>query len=420
MPSWQFVLCDKNGDALGDLGDATAKTVTYTRNGVPEVQMVCSHEQHCAEMLLEYLADGIPTCKAYRDGTLRFHGYLAPFQEELEDTATLQLTFRGPFGRVLGDGTGRGRFNNGGIIGYGPAEASVIAGILLDIAQTGQPSLAASWIGITDGTFQVTGQNRERANDGSFNYVPLGEEMLHLTRIIDGFDFEVEPLEGVDSSTGFPLMGRMNVYTRQGSDQTAAVFEYGTDTVANVRKVTRQWFHPVNFARVVGPIIAPATDPIVGEYIDEASAAIYGKWEQQESRTDINEQATLTARAKSLIRPRPVRVVSFTPEPPLAPSPWDDYWLGDTVYFRGRRGAFFEDVATRVNQIRVVVDDEGNEASEIAAPDDETITAAVESEIVEVGQENVGGTAYHKPTFESSYGWLDRRISALERTQERA
>jgi hypothetical protein len=84
--------------------------------------------------------------------------------------------------------------------------------------------------------------------------------------------------------------------------------------------------------------------------------------------------------------------VSFTPEPDLAPSPWDDYWLGDTVSFFGRRGAFYEDATMRVDKITVVIDDDGNEAVEVERPGSpeaagtdggEVVTAAVEGEVID-------------------------------------
>jgi hypothetical protein len=102
----------------------------------------------------------------------------------------------------------------------------------------------------------------------------------------------------------------------------------------------------------------------------------------QEIASDVSEQATLDDKAQALLRPDPIKVVAFTPDPTLAPLPWDDYWLGDTVSFFGRRGAFVEDVTARINKITVVIDDEGNEAAAVEQPgtDGDTITSGVEVE----------------------------------------
>jgi hypothetical protein len=118
-----------------------------------------------------------------------------------------------------------------------------------------------------------------------------------------------------------------------------------------------------------------------------ASIARFGKWPQYVTLTDVIEQTTLDDRAQALIRPNATRTVTFSPEPTLAPLPWDDYFLGDTVRFFARRSALAENVAVRVNAFTVVIDEDGNEAFEIPDPttpeEEASIRASLSVEVVD-------------------------------------
>jgi hypothetical protein len=360
VATWSFLLADHAGNALAELSTATGRVLTFARNGVPEARMTISHDDDAAGLLLDALNNGIPTLRAYRDGVLRFHGYLAPFSEELEEDAKLNLVFRGPFSRLLGDGTGRGRFVTAS---YSSLDAGQIAKQLIDAAQAGGTAGVA-----TNGSIEAT-----KTRDRTYENVNVGEAVVNLTNVLDGFDFEVVPIEFASGS-----IGQFVVYASQGMVQPQARFEYGPDTMRNVRKVSRQMQPPVNTARVFGNGSSVVRT-------DAASILAFGVWEMQESLADVSELATLHDRAEAMLRPQWIRVVSFTPEPVLAPAPWDDYWLGDTVSFYGWRGAFEEATSSRISKITVVVDDEGNESSEVEDPGfaGARLESRVETEVVD-------------------------------------
>lgn len=362
MANLSFLLADHAGSNLAELNTANGRVLTFTRNGVPEVRLTLSHDDEAAGLLLDELRNGIPLLRAYRDGVLRFHGYLGPFSEELEEATRLNLLFRGPFGRLLGDGQARGRFLT--YATFEATDAGWIAKQLLDQVQAGGTA------GIATGAIETT-----KLRDRTYENVNVGEAIINLTRVLDGFDFEVSPIEMVGG-----IIGQFNVYASQGTLREDARFEYGPDTLRNVRKVTRQMQPPVNVGRVLG------ANGLMGFKYDAASIATHGTWDQQESLSDVSEQVTLDDRAQALLRPNWIRVVGFTPEPALAPSPWDDYWLGDTVPFYGWRGAFEEATLSRISKITVVVDDEGNESAEIEDPESEggVIESRVETEVVNV------------------------------------
>lgn len=344
-----FLLARPNGDNLIELRTARGRQLNFKRNGVPEANMSIAHEDTAAGILFDVLRnEGIPRLKGYRtnrDGSqqLRFAGYLAPFEETLDESSNIALTFRGAFGRLVGDGEGSGRFTTDFVTYI--ADAGQIGVNLINAY--------ASNAGLVVGTIEAT-KTRER----TYEFANVGQAIIDLTTPLDGFDFEVAPLDGGSD------YGTFNVYARQGSE-VAATFEYGEDTLANVRSVRRTTMHPINVTRVLG------ADGLVGEDADATSRAKYGDCWRQISATDVREQSILDDKAYALLRPNPIEVVQFTPDPALAPLPWDDYWIGDTVGFNGRRAAFLTSQRTRVNEIGIVVDDDsGEEVMEIPDPTD--------------------------------------------------
>lgn len=356
-----WVIATSAGQALAELTTATGRQLTFRRNGVPEATFALSHEDEDAKLLLDALAaGGVPLLKVFRNGILRFHGYLAPFTEEAQEQSILTATFRGPFGRLLGDGGNRGRFT-AAVKEFSQIDAGQIAWTLINET----PS-----VGIRKGTIEATKLRDRRYESGN-----VGELIVNLTNVLDGFDFEVVPTDaGRD-------IGRFDVFARQGQERMDAPFEYGATTLANVRRFERATQPPINVARVIG------ADGLVGEKRNQTSIDKYGEWWVQFAASDVSEQPTLDDKAQALLRPNPIKVLNFTPDPALAPLPWDDYWLGDTVPVRARQGSLSEDSAARVNEITVVVDDNGNEAVEIPDPlspgEEATLRAGLSVEVVE-------------------------------------
>lgn len=359
MPRWSFLLADQFGNGLAELSTGAGRSLTFMRNAAPSVSISLSHDDDAAVALFAALRTGIPTLRAYRDGVLRFHGHLAPFAEELEEETHLNLMFLGPFARLTGYGQSRGRFTST-LRRFTATDAGQIAKTLIDET----PAAGIS----TAGSIAVTS-----SRDRTYGYANVGAAIINLTRVLDGFDFEITPME---YSAG--NIGQLNIYASQGSDRASTVrFQYGPGTLANVRAVTRQTEPPINTARVLG------ANGIVALKTDASSIAAYGEWWVQESASDTSQQSVLDSKAQALLRPNWIKVTTFSPDPTLAPAPWDDYWLGDTVSFYGRRGAFVEDVTARINKISLVVDDEGNEAYEVEQPGtEETLTGEVEVEVV--------------------------------------
>jgi hypothetical protein len=354
MPAaWTWLLCDASGSAVAELTTATARSLTFRRNTYSEATLVLSHDDEAAQLLLNALQNtGIPTLRCYRRGTndtigvLRFNGYLAGLSETLEDASALTAVFRGPFGRLIGDGPDRGRFTAGSV-SFTATDAGQIAKQLIDTTHLdGFTGLA------TTGSIQPS-----KTRDRLYQYANIGEAIVNLTEVLDGFDFEEVYTEGGTTLALF------NVYARQGQDRPAARFEYGPETLGNVRSVQRTTQPPINVATVLG------ANGLTGLVYDLASRIKYGTWWTQQSAVDVVEQQTLNDKAQALLRPNPVKTIQFVPDLDLSPLPWEDWWLGDTIRFYARRGAFTEDLTVRVNSFTLIIDDNGLEQTEIAQED---------------------------------------------------
>lgn len=380
---WSLDLHDQNGSLLAADIPAAGRQLTFQRNTFSECSFALAHEDEAARVLLDALKhNGTPTLRAWRRGpndtasVCRFAGHLAPFTEDLEEQAIFTPVFRSPFARLLGEGQDRGRFTgapgdlapgetvdfwNGGA----GTDAGTIAASLINTANADGPT------GLVVGTIEST-KNRGRV----YQYANVGEEVVNLSSLLDGFDFEEQPISsGGDLAT-------FVVFAQQGTDAPSARFEYGPGTLGNVRSVSRTTEPPINAVRVLGANGLAA----YREHAD--SIAKYGLCPAQISASDVDVQATLDDRAWETLRPNPVKTLSFTPEygVPSCPRLWDDFFLGGRVQFFGRRGAFYEDAAVRLNAASLVIDDAGFESVEVPDPLDRdgeaTLRASLTVEIL--------------------------------------
>lgn len=349
---WNLELADQAGATIADAGTGQQRVFTFTRNTPAQVQIGFDVETDAAARLTDTLLNGgIPRLRGWRDGTLRFHESWAPMSEDatVDQVQLAACTFQGADGILVQ------RYVDppfvtlfGGTVTFTQVDAGQIWWSLIDTTNQDSPT------GIGQGSIEAT-MLRDRTYDLGKQLLEAGQE---LTGVIDGFDYEIAPVW--DPATP-DVLGELNVYASQGSDRTTDVlFEYGPQTLGNVQTFGRQWQLPVNRAFVLG------ANGLVGVAEDTASQDKYGLYVGQDQQLDVSEQATLDAKAQAMLRPDPVRVVSFTPSPTAVPQPWDDYWLGDTVTVRARSGSITEDVAVRLNQIVVTLDEEDNESVTLA------------------------------------------------------
>lgn len=358
MPAqWTWVAADANRTPLCELATVTGRSITYRRDQYTEATGSLSHEDDAAGLILNsYAASGPPMLLAYRKGVndsaaiCRLGGYLAVSLDDLAEQATLSLTFRSPFGRLVGDGQSSGRYTTDlSTVPFVATDQGAIAKALIDTTNADGPTGL-----VTQDSYAAT-----KLRDRTYQYQNVGQAIMDLSSLLDGFDFD----ETYDASG----LATFNVYGQQGSDRSSTVkFQYGAETMSNVREVQRTTTPPCNRVTVLG------ANGLTSVFDDVPSQARYGLWPVLQSASDVSEQSTLDDKARALIRPNPVKTISFAPELGLESCPryFDDFGMGDTVNFHGRRGAFVESVDVRVNAAIVAIDDAGFETVEVPDPTD--------------------------------------------------
>jgi hypothetical protein len=379
MPaSWDFLLCSGNGEPLAELTTASGKQIKYSRNRFAEAQFVLSHQDAAAQALMEAIATGpMPTLRAYRkspgqlNGTLRFNGYLSPFTEQLDEQQLITAIFRSPFGRLYGNGSsGTGRYMGASNIAEEKNTDNIAASLILLYGGKADGKIGeadptfnelkyeeTSYAGLGIGTIATTVPRTIAFRP----YKNVGQAIINLSECLDGFDFDETYVEETGTE---PTLALFNTYAKQGEVRPSALFQYGPTTLSNVSGVQRTTGSPINIVTLKAEhsLVATAEEPL--------SVAKYGQWMYYEVAADADNLEILESRAKALLREGPVKTLSITPDfaVPNCPLPFDDFWLGDTVPFYGNAGAFQENLQVRVNEMTIVIDENGNETSAIPDP----------------------------------------------------
>jgi hypothetical protein len=278
--------------------------------------------------------------------------------------------FRSPFGRLYGDGsTGIGRYTGGSSLASEKEQGEIAKSLILLYGGGGT-------VGGTDPTFGIEYKESSFAglgvgditNDGvkrsiTYRRANVGQAIINLSECVNGFDFDETPVEGGETLALF------NTYVSQGELRQSARFEYGPGTLGNVSKVQRTTASPANVVILLG------ANGLVAVKEHAESIAKYGKYYFEEQCTDATNASVLASRAEALLRPTPIRSYAIYPDfgVPGCPRPFDAFGVADTVPFHGRRDSFAADANVRVNELSIVIDDEGYETT--AIPDPHSATA---------------------------------------------
>lgn len=350
---WTFVLADENGREVREVHLARfRKWGPFVRNGASQVTLVLDLDDPAALDVAAILRNGVPRLRVYREDDVddrpSFYGYWHPQRERAGDgDEGLALTFRSPFAGLAFRHTRRNPGVSSGPLlrTFSNRDAGEIAWDLISETNSESPT------GLGRGTVEAT-----VSRDRTYEWKQLAEAIVALTNVRGGFDFsETFVHDPAEPDT----LALLNVHARLGQNKSKTVlFEYGDGTLGNVLGVRRSTSLPANRVVVLGE------EGMFGEAEDTDSQATFGLFELVVSASDgTTEQTTLDAKAADLLRPFPVRVVEFTPDPVLSPSPGKDYVVGDTVGGRCREGALSFDESVRVNGYAVNLDNDGNESS---------------------------------------------------------
>ncbi len=344
MATWNFVLTNSSGMTLSECSSARNKKIKFKRNESTKVTFKTSLVDEEASKLINGLNSLLPRLKVYRDGVLEFNGIFAGLKEQAQKSTFVDPIFRDPFYLLKNRYTAASKT-------FSSTDAGSIAWTLISDTD-GEGDTA-----IKQGSIETT-----KPRDRSYEHKQVAEAITQLTDVLDGFDFEMVPIDDEETT-----IAAFNVYADRGSDKPLAIFENGPTTIDNVSNVVRKTIPPINKVRVVGE------GDLQREASDATSISKYGLWMIVETRTDVNNTASLLEKAQEALMPNPITVIKFNPDPGLAPVPFVDYDIGDTIRLRANRDAMQIDTSPRVDSIEVKIDDSGNEVAHTLGLEESTL-----------------------------------------------
>lgn len=229
---------------------------------------------------------------------------------------------------------------------YTSTDAGQIAWGLIDTTQ----GLSGGNLGITEGTIEAT-QNRDR----QYFDEKIGEKMIQLTEVINGFDFEITPSVKVNT------LGVFNVYAKRGTTLNTFRLEYGEGLKNNIQSWSRKRTLSDMFNSVIvegdglgdAKLTSTETDPVLITAIGLLEGRIQEK--------SVNQQTTLDTKAEEFIR------ISKTEQPLYditVNNAYDDfgkYDVGDIVPVRINYGYIDMNTTMRIYGIDVRISDAGEE-----------------------------------------------------------
>lgn len=333
--AWKFILRDLAGVALGELTNATDRELQIPLNGLP----TCSFKIQNEEPLVERLLEGEVLLSVYEGTTLRYHGDLITSEEVVDQNGgSIVVTTAGLLWRLTK------RLLGTTSVGWGLGDPfnQYARDEIIRVALAGVN--ATSNTGVHWGTQVYT--SLSYVYDPPWRFKKLSEAITELSAAMDGFDFEIDPVEPTSTSSGLRL-GLLNIAPTIGFDRPNVAFEYG-DGKQNVTS----WKRSVDRSGLlnVGYHVPPtdSVEPVVTAS-DAASIAARGRMEEVIEGSVI----ALPLRQRLVdenvrVRRYPRQIIGFTPA--LSTYAYGtDFEVGDTVRVRAKvNGEPRVDAAVRV------------------------------------------------------------------------
>jgi hypothetical protein len=230
---------------------------------------------------------------------------------------------------------------------YTATDAGTIAWGLINTTQ----GLTGGNLGITQGTIETT-QNRDRAYYDEL----IGEKIIQLTEVINGFDFLITP------SIKINTLGVFNVYAKRGSTITDFRLEYGEGLKNNIQSWSRKKTVSDIFNSLIVEGEGLGDAKLKSTETDTSSINAIGLLEARKQEKSISQQTTLDQKADEYIR------ISKTEQPIYditlnnAYNDFGKYDVGDIVPIRIKYGYVDINTTMRIYGIDVRVSDAGEES----------------------------------------------------------
>jgi hypothetical protein len=373
---WTLVLTNRNGAPLGELRNASNRSLRFPLNRTPTVSFQIDAAHPFAPWFLD--VDKV-LLKAYDDSTgsrvLRFYGPVVGYEKTRNaQGGTMTVTAAGVQWRLDHRLVGKSDATLAGAT-YGTTSLSLldrgeIMGRTIDALNTGDSVNIFTFTadtGIRRGTIAASSSTYV----GPWRYKPAGEVFAELSGTLDGPDWEVAPTEPVNDGVGvlaggFTVgvgvqIGALNVAAAIGSPQPNVAFEFGTGqyNVAEWKDIGDANTLANGAINLSSGFPDNATQGIVASS-DTVSMADRGVYETVVAADLVTDDLrTKLVQEHVRIRKVPRRIVQFSPiaedsaasiQNRRVPCLFADYIVGDTIRFRAvERFPVFDTAGTVVS-----------------------------------------------------------------------
>jgi hypothetical protein len=230
---------------------------------------------------------------------------------------------------------------------YTATDAGQIAWGLINTTQ----GLTGGNLGLTQGTIQAT-QNRDRTYYDEL----IGEKIIQLTEVINGFDFLITP------SIKINTLGVFNVYVKKGSTITDFRLEYGEGLKNNIQSWSRKRTLSDIFNSLIVEGEGLGDAKLKSTETDTSSINAIGLLEGRKQEKSVSQQATLNQKADEYIRVHKTEQPIYDITLNNAFNDFGKYDVGDIVPIRIKYGYVNINTSMRIYGIDVRVSDAGEES----------------------------------------------------------
>jgi len=350
VSTWGLTIEHVNGTVYAAVTTAQSVDMNFPLNAPSEVSLTIAHNSQEAAAVYSLIASTMPVLRVTRDGTTVFYGPMADCDSTLDDQPTMSLRFTD----WVGSWESCYRFDFGGSGGFTPSDPRAFIELL-----TLETTVFTYTFGSSGATVKSPLTYGELLNNYTYSGLPPAipdKASMSLLDLINqmsalddgGFEWYV----GHDTSVDKPIL---QMDETVGTDKsTSVLFGHGNDlgkqTMGNCSYASVTYMPPLNYVYTTGN-----DDGRNSEAKNDGSISSFGErgilGESQIKKGVADEKGF------DQIRTNPRQMVTLTADPEIAPQPWTDYYLGDTVRVTVKRDSFSLDSSYKVNNISIGLDE---------------------------------------------------------------
>ena len=337
MSEYKYILWDFKTGAKEIFTEATNRSYSYQLNRAGKASFTLPITSDRLATFPIYL--GVTRLLIYRENVLIWAGVVWEMEENASiDEGTVNIQCIEIF-HILSEK----RYTSNT---YTNTDAGTIAWGIINTTQ----GLTGGNLGLTQGTIQST-KNRDR----TFVDEKIGENIIALTSVQDGFDFLITP------SIKINTQGVFNVYSRRGSVLTNIKLEYGDKLKNNIQA----WRRFRTLSDIANSIVAEGEgygDTVLKATVsDTTQIQAVGLLEDRRQYKSVTVATTLTDNVTEDLRVKKTEQFIYDLTLNNAYNDFGEYDIGDIVPVKIKSGYVDVNVNMRIYGIEVKVSDGGEE-----------------------------------------------------------